>query len=88
LVRTTDNEQASQDRIQTRLQMLRSELEKGQAELQRIESQRTYLHETILRISGAVQVLEELLTEHPDRQNKAAPSEKQHATAQVSEADI
>jgi hypothetical protein len=50
------------DQIQARLEALKKELETGQAELQKVEMQRTYLHETELRISGAVQVLEELLT--------------------------
>ena len=48
--------------IQDRLEELKKELETGQAQLQQVEMQRTYLHETVLRISGAVQVLEELLT--------------------------
>ena len=47
--------------IRARLEELKKELETGQAELQKVEMQRTYLHETVLRISGAVQVLEELL---------------------------
>jgi predicted nuclease with TOPRIM domain len=51
------------DQIQSRLEALKEELETGQAELQKVEMQRTYLHETVLRISGAVQVLEELLAE-------------------------
>jgi hypothetical protein len=51
------------DQIQARLEALKKELETGQAELQKVEMQRTYLHETELRISGAVQVLEELLAE-------------------------
>ena len=51
------------DQIQARLEALKKELETGQAELQKVEQQRTYLHETVLRISGAVQVLEELLAE-------------------------
>ena len=42
---------------------MKKELQTGQAELQKVEQQRTYLHETVLRISGAVQVLEELLAE-------------------------
>jgi hypothetical protein len=49
------------NRIQARLESLRQELEKGQAELQKVEAQRAYLQEAVLRISGAVQVLEELL---------------------------
>jgi predicted nuclease with TOPRIM domain len=49
--------------IQARLEELKKELEAGQAELQKVEMQRTYLHETVLRIGGAVQVLEELLTD-------------------------
>jgi hypothetical protein len=53
--------QAMREQMQTRLEMLRKELERGQVELQRVESQRTYLREMVLRISGAIQVLEELL---------------------------
>jgi hypothetical protein len=52
-----------QEQIQARLEALKKELETGQAELQKVEMQRKYLHETVLRISGAVQVLEELLAE-------------------------
>jgi hypothetical protein len=49
--------------MQARLEELKKELETGQAELQKVENQRTYLRETVLRISGAIQVLEELLAE-------------------------
>jgi hypothetical protein len=54
--------------IQTRLEELKKELEAGQVELQKVEMQRTYLHETVLRIDGAIQVLEELLTQQPQGQ--------------------
>ncbi len=50
------------EQLQDRLEELRRELEKGQAELEKVESQRAYLRDTILRIAGAVQVLEELLS--------------------------
>jgi len=53
------------EQIQARLEELKKELETGQAELQKVEMQRTYLRETVLRIGGAVQVLEELLTDRP-----------------------
>jgi predicted nuclease with TOPRIM domain len=56
------------EEIQARLEELKKELETGQAELQKVERQRTYLHETVLRIDGAIQVLEELLV--PQRQGQ------------------
>jgi hypothetical protein len=56
-------EQIMHERIQTRLEVLRKEFETGQAELDKAEKQVAYLRETVLRISGAVQVLEELLAE-------------------------
>ncbi len=72
------------EQIQARLGALKKELEKGQAELQKVEAQRTYLHEAVLRISGAVQALEELLEEgQVAGQREAAPSEKQPATAKA-----
>jgi predicted nuclease with TOPRIM domain len=58
-----EGDESIREQAQTRLEMLRNELEKGQAELQKVEMQRTYLRESVLRISGAVQVLEELLAE-------------------------
>ena len=70
------------EQIQARLEALKKELETGQAELQKVELQRTYLHETVLRISGAVQVLEELLREgQPTGRHRAAPDERHPAAA-------
>jgi predicted nucleic acid-binding Zn-ribbon protein len=72
------------EQAQTRLEMLREELETGQTELQKVESQRTYLRETILRISGAVQVLEELLAQgQSTERNGAALSKKQSPTVRA-----
>ena len=51
-------------RMQTRLQELRREAETGQTELDSLDRRRTQLVETLLRISGAIQVLEETLGEH------------------------
>jgi predicted nucleic acid-binding Zn-ribbon protein len=51
------------EQMQARLEVLRKEFETGQAELDKAEKQVAYLRETLLRISGAVQVLEELLAE-------------------------
>lgn len=47
--------------ILQRLEMLKREFEKGQEQLARLEQTRAETRETLLRISGAIQVLEELL---------------------------
>jgi predicted nuclease with TOPRIM domain len=49
------------ERLQARLRELKQELETGQAQLQELEQRSARLRETLLRISGAVQVLEEEL---------------------------
>jgi predicted RNase H-like nuclease (RuvC/YqgF family) len=49
-----------QDQVQARIEALRKELEVGQQRMQELERQLTQLRDTMLRISGAIQVLEEL----------------------------
>ena len=72
------------DQIQARLEELKKELETRQAELQKVEMQRTYLHETMFRISGAMQVLEELLTAVDSaKRDGEATNEGRSAMAQV-----
>ena len=48
-------------RIESRLATLRSEYEKGQIQLQLVQAQLTDVQQTLLRLSGAITVLEELL---------------------------
>lgn len=48
-------------RVEERLQELRNELDSGRTLLDEIESKKANLQSTLLRISGAIQVLEELL---------------------------
>jgi septal ring factor EnvC (AmiA/AmiB activator) len=52
-----------QEIISSRIEGLRQELGKGQKRLQELDQQQQQLRDTILRISGAIQVLEELLIE-------------------------
>jgi hypothetical protein len=49
------------ERLQARLAILKNEDCIGQAKLHQLEQQEISLRETLLRISGAIQVLEELL---------------------------
>ena len=56
-----------QQQIQSRIAVLKSEFETGQAKLQELEMQQSRIRETLLRISGAIQVLEEMLASNkPD----------------------
>jgi hypothetical protein len=49
--------------IEQRLATLKTEFEAGQKLLVELEAKQTNVRETLFRISGAIQVLEELLTE-------------------------
>ncbi len=76
------------EQIENRLAILRQELEKGQSELARLERQEAYLRETILRISGAIQVLEELLASgQPTAQNQSHTGEMQPAPVKTNGAN-
>jgi hypothetical protein len=69
------------DELEVRLDALRKEMEAGQHRMQDLERQLSQLRDTMLRISGAIQVLEELqaqaaqpaaTTEKADGENKLA----------------
>jgi hypothetical protein len=66
------------EQMQTRLEALKKELERGGGVLERVELQRTYLQQTTLRIVGAIQVLEELLAEaQPAHRDETSPGATQ-----------
>ena len=50
--------------LHARLATLKKDFEAGQARLRDLEMQEMHLRETLLRISGAIQVLEEVLAEN------------------------
>jgi chromosome segregation ATPase len=61
--------------LEARLNSLKEEYEKGQAQLNQLQSQLGALRETMLRISGAVMVLEEILSSSTQSYPLDHPSE-------------
>jgi chromosome segregation ATPase len=56
------------EQLENRLEELRAELEAGQKMLNDLDTKRENLRQTLLRISGAIQVLEEELAKSADQQ--------------------
>ena len=72
-----------EEQLRRRLEELKREFETGQARLRELESEQAYLRETMLRISGAIQVLEEALARETKPGEAAAPDSPE--AVQVSE---
>lgn len=49
------------EQLQQRLDELKKDFMEGQSRLQELESQQALMRDTLLRISGAIQVIEEML---------------------------
>jgi len=60
------------DRLEQRLKQLKLEFEQGQKMLGDLEGRQSELRSTLLRISGAIQVMEEELAQTADVPNEAA----------------
>ncbi|TRU66067.1 MAG: hypothetical protein EWV55_09665 [Microcystis viridis Mv_BB_P_19951000_S69] len=57
------------EQIKERIEQLKAEYESGQKMLADLEIQESNLRTTMLRISGAIQVLEELLAKTEEEEN-------------------
>jgi hypothetical protein len=57
-----DNQNLPRHILEARLAALKSEYDKGQARVRQLDGELTALRDTMLRISGAMLVLEELLS--------------------------
>ena len=62
--------------IQQRLQELRSEYQGGQKMLEELQQKQANLEPTLLRIAGAIQVLEELLAQEDQQASPGMSEEK------------
>jgi hypothetical protein len=66
-----------QEQVVARLKSLRQEYETGQKMLADLEARQLDLQQTLLRIGGAIQVLEELLAaDQPASANGAEPAQQ------------
>ena len=63
------------EQIEKRLKELKTEFEDGQQMLGELEAKQISLRNTLLRISGAMQVLEELLSSQPVEIPVSAPAQ-------------
>jgi flagellar biosynthesis chaperone FliJ len=64
-------EDPMRERLAIRLGELRREYAAGEQQLAALEARKAELAQTLLRISGAIQVLEETLTDSPTLANAA-----------------
>ena len=64
-----------QERLEKRVTELEDEYRAGQEMLAELDAKRADLHQTLLRISGAIQVLKEMLEADPDSSAAAEASQ-------------
>lgn len=63
------------DQLERRLAALRAEYDAGERALADLDRKQSTLRDTLLRISGGIQVLEEELAESASTSNGASPGE-------------
>jgi prefoldin subunit 5 len=69
------------EQLEQRVTELRAEQQKGQQMLAELEAKQAELQQTLLRISGAIQVLEELLAGAPQQDGLVPAPATSPATA-------
>lgn len=70
MLKNIQEEILMKEQLENRIKELKSQLESGQKMMEEIETKRTNLGYTILRISGAIQVLEEMLEKTGEKQDQ------------------
>ena len=75
--------------LQNRLQILKAEFERGQRTLAELEAQQIQVRQTLLRISGAIQVLEECLGDtQADSEIAADVANNGHQSSELVETSV
>ncbi|NEO98508.1 MAG: hypothetical protein F6K58_07495 [Symploca sp. SIO2E9] len=70
------------EKLEQRLQSLKAEFEAGQKLLAEYETKQVNLRETLLRISGAIQVIEEELNQFTESENGTQSEGKESVVVQ------
>jgi predicted nuclease with TOPRIM domain len=70
------------EQLQRRLEELKKEFNAGRARVTELEQQQTTLHQTLFRISGAIQVLEEELKTNQTREESSVGNSTTFDTSQ------
>lgn len=68
------------EQLEQRLKELKAEYETGQARLRELESETNYVRETMLRISGAIQVMQEMLDQGDQQENSESRASESEPT--------
>ncbi len=69
------------DKLEQRLTQLKAEFESGQKMLADLQAKQTNLRDTLLRISGAIKILEELLAQSQKPEENEAQNLDQDAAS-------
>jgi hypothetical protein len=69
------------EQMEARLNSLKTEFKAGQEILAELETRQANVRNTLVRISGAMQVLEELLRDEDDARRRSAASPQDHGLA-------
>jgi predicted nuclease with TOPRIM domain len=69
------------EQLEKRLEELKAEYETGQARLRQLEAETAYVRETMLRISGAIQVVQEILGKDQSQPEPGKPPQAGQADA-------
>jgi predicted nuclease with TOPRIM domain len=75
------------EQLEERLKELKAEYETGQARLRELETETNYVRETMLRISGAIQVMQELLEKDQPQAESAKPQDETVKPLQAGQAE-
>lgn len=69
------------EQLEQRLKELTAEYETGQARLRELDSETQYVRETLLRISGAIQVIQEMLGQPGEKEGTETLASEGEPTA-------